>query len=274
MTFLYSWKVAFVPGLSVLTLCVVVRHSHPCEFHTAFTHLFYSPITILEVVYSCPLSLWMTLYLQLKKLSSDRHPSINVQCSAIIVGKVRHFGVTMATVPIAQKSTFFVYTSNSEVIHFCLSCTIAWQADPQSSYSWHGDYRIIVWRVSKLIVLELSEIYQYSYVFMLLAICNINQDRFKRNLITDYLFDYQVSSGSLYFIYFLFKKHTITQKILRCCSPMLGQNVSWIFPHLTLLWITTTQRFLECDYHRTQKSVFFCSVFRCFLHCGDNKALI
>ncbi len=39
---LANWNEAFVAGLSVLTLWVEVRHSHPCDFHTTFTHLFLS----------------------------------------------------------------------------------------------------------------------------------------------------------------------------------------------------------------------------------------
>lgn len=117
-------------------------------FHTAFMHLYRSPsITILEGVYSCPMSIWVTLYLQLKKLSSNRHPSINVvPCDSSWEGLTLqcYYGYSSH----GEKEHFFVYTSNSEVIHFCLSCTIAWLTDPQSSYSWHGDYRIIVLWVS------------------------------------------------------------------------------------------------------------------------------
>ncbi len=156
-------------GICGRTICVDFVGRSEAFAPLWFSHSLYASlslsdflhVTIVEGVYSCPMSLWGTLYLQLKKLSSNRYPSISVvQCDCS--RKVWLFSVTMGTLPAGQKSTFFVYTSNSEVIHFCLSCTIAWLADPQSSYSWHGDYRFIVYWVSTVIVLELSEIYQIT----------------------------------------------------------------------------------------------------------------
>lgn len=129
------------------------------------SHSLYTSLTLSDFLHYCCrgclyifffsfffwVSLWITLYLQLKKLSSNRHPSISiVQCEGLTLQC--YYGHW-------TKEHCFVYISNSEVIHFCLSCTIAWLTDPQSSYSWHGDYRLIVCWVSTVIVLELSEIY-------------------------------------------------------------------------------------------------------------------
>lgn len=97
-------------------------------------HPLHISITILEGVCSFPMSLWITLYLQLKKLSSNRHPSINiVPCNSSWEGLTLqcYYGYSSHW----KKRALSVSTSNSGVIHFCLSCTIAWLTDPQSSYS-------------------------------------------------------------------------------------------------------------------------------------------